>query len=458
MTAYFDAGLIEKYSISGPRYTSYPTAVQFSDQFSATDYVAALKASNASGRDLSLYVHIPFCRHVCYYCACNKIITRNTAQAAEYLRYLHMDVSRQAQHIDRDRKVMQLHFGGGTPTFISKAEQTALLDMLKSYFSFAADDEGEFSIEIDPRTVDHDYLAHLRQLGFNRLSFGVQDFDPDVQQAVNRVQPLHEVAAVMQSGRDLGYHSISVDLIYGLPLQTVDKFRNTLREIIALSPDRIAVFNYAHMPQLFGAQKQINAEDLPNAETKLAILEATIAMLTEAGYAFIGLDHFAKPDDSLVRHQKAGTLYRNFQGYSTFSNCDLLGFGISAISMLENSYSQHCKARSKYYAALDAGGLPVERGVRLTQDDHLRSYVITEIMCNLGLSLTSVSERFGVDAKAYFANEWQRLEPLAADGLIQLNENGFRVEPIGRLLIRNIAMVFDRYLPEMSTKRFSKVI
>lgn len=458
MTAYFDAALIEKYSISGPRYTSYPTAVQFSDALTAQDYVQALQDSNASGRDLSLYVHIPFCRHVCYYCACNKIITRNTAQAAEYLDYLQLDIARQARHVERRRKVVQLHFGGGTPTFISKDEQTRLLGMLQTHFQFARDDEGEFSIEIDPRTVDHDYLAHLRALGFNRLSFGVQDFDPEVQKAVNRVQPLHEVAAVMQSGRDLGYHSISVDLIYGLPLQTVAKFRQTLREIIQLAPDRIAVFNYAHMPQLFGAQKQIDGDTLPDAATKLAILETTIAMLCDAGYVFIGLDHFAKPDDSLVRHQQAGTLYRNFQGYSTFSQCDLLGFGISAISMLENSYSQHQKARSKYYAALDDGGLPVERGVRLSADDHIRGYVITEIMCNLGLSLDAVSQRFNIDAKAYFAEEWQRLQPLAADGLLELSEHGLRVQPIGRLLIRNIAMVFDAYLPNMAQKRFSKVI
>lgn len=458
MTAYFDAALIEKYSISGPRYTSYPTAVQFSDALTAQDYVQALQDSNASGRDLSLYVHIPFCRHVCYYCACNKIITRNTAQAAEYLDYLQLDIARQARHVERRRKVVQLHFGGGTPTFISKDEQTRLLGMLQTHFQFARDDEGEFSIEIDPRTVDHDYLAHLRTLGFNRLSFGVQDFDPEVQKAVNRVQPLYEVAAVMQSGRDLGYHSISVDLIYGLPLQTVAKFRQTLREIIQLAPDRIAVFNYAHMPQLFGAQKQIDADTLPDAATKLAILETTIAMLCDAGYVFIGLDHFAKPDDSLVRHQQAGTLYRNFQGYSTFSQCDLLGFGISAISMLENSYSQHQKARSKYYAALDDGGLPVERGVRLSADDHIRGYAITEIMCNLGLSLDAVSQRFNIDAKAYFAEEWQRLQPLAADGLLELSEHGLRVQPIGRLLIRNIAMVFDAYLPNMAQRRFSKVI
>ncbi|UJF23903.1 oxygen-independent coproporphyrinogen III oxidase [Suttonella sp. R2A3] len=458
MTAYFDAALIDKYAMSGPRYTSYPTAVQFTDAFGNDEYIAALQASNEEGRDLSLYVHIPFCRHVCYFCACNKIITRNTAQAEEYLRYLRMDIKRQAEHIDRDRKVVQLHFGGGTPTFISKEEQTELLGMLHEQFNFVGDEEGEFSIEIDPRTVDHDYLAHLRSLGFNRVSFGVQDFDPAVQEAVNRVQPLEDVEAVMRSSRELGYHSISVDLIYGLPLQTVDKFRQTLREVIRLSPDRIAVFNYAHMPHLFGAQKQINDGDLPDSDTKLGILRSTIEMLTEAGYEFIGLDHFAKPDDSLVHHQKNGTLYRNFQGYSTFSECDLLGFGVSAISMLKNSYNQHQKARSKYYAELDAGGLPVERGVPLSEDDHIRGYAITEIMCNLKLSLEAVSERFNIDAQAYFAEEWQRLEPFAKDGLIRLDEVGLTVEPIGRLLIRNIAMIFDAYLRELPQKRFSKVI
>lgn len=458
MNRYFDAALIEKYRMSGPRYTSYPTAVQFTPSFDQAAYVHELEASNASGRDLSIYVHIPFCEHVCYFCACNKIITRNHRQASDYLEYLSKDIARQAEHIDPSRKVIQLHFGGGTPTFLSHDEQRQLLDLLKKHFRFASDAEGEFSIEIDPRTVDHAYLAHLRELGFNRVSFGVQDFDPAVQKAVNRIQPQEEVASVMASARELGYHSISVDLIYGLPLQTPESFADTVEAMIALAPDRLAVFNYAHLPDLFGAQKQIDAHQLPDAASKLAILENTIAQLTDAGYEFIGLDHFAKPNDSLVTHQKNGTLYRNFQGYSTFSDCDLLGFGISAISQVGNSYSQHQKARSKYYAEIDAGGLPVARGVLLNQDDIIRRDVITDIMCNLHLDLNRLSGRYGIDASAYFADEWQVLEALRDDGLISLDQQTLTVNPPGRLLIRNIAMIFDRHLREQNQPRFSQVI
>lgn len=458
MNHYFNAALIDKYRMSGPRYTSYPTAVQFQPQFDETAYIDALKTSNTSRRDLSIYVHIPFCEHVCYYCACNKIITRNHAQAAQYLTYLHQDIARQAEHIDQTRRVIQLHFGGGTPTFISKEEQTALLSLLKRYFQFASDEEGEFSIEIDPRTVDYDYLAHLRQLGFNRVSFGVQDFDPAVQAAVNRIQPEEDVAKIMASARALGYQSISIDLIYGLPKQTPESFARTVEAVIALSPDRLAVFNYAHLPDLFGAQKQINADELPSAEAKLTILDNTITQLTSAGYEFIGLDHFAKPNDSLVQHQKQGTLYRNFQGYSTFSNCDLLGFGISAISQVGDTYSQHEKARSKYYQCLDEGHLPVARGILLTQDDKIRRDAITDIMCNLHLDLNRLSKDWTIDAQAYFAQEWQALKPLAEDGLITLETSSFRVNPPGRLLIRNIAMIFDKYLREQTQRRYSQVI
>lgn len=459
MTAYFDATLIEKYRMSGPRYTSYPTAVQFHDGFTATDYIAQLDASNTSKRDLSLYVHIPFCEHVCYFCGCNKIITRNHSQAAEYLTYLEKDIARQAAHIDNDRRVIQIHFGGGTPTFISKDEQTALLNLLKKHFTFANDDEGEFGIEVDPRTVDENALAHLRELGFNRISFGVQDFNPAVQKAVNRIQPYENVAAVMESARKLGYQSISADLIYGLPLQTVDSFADTVERIIGLAPDRLAVFNYAHMPDLFGAQKQINADELPTASEKLAILETTIAQLTGAGYEFIGLDHFAKPNDSLVHHQKNGTLYRNFQGYSTFSNCDLLGFGISAISQVGNSYSQHHKARDKYYRAIEDNTLPVARGITLTQEDIIRRDIITDIMCNLHLDLARISEQYDIDALTLFAPEWSELAQMAEDGLLALDDTKMTVSPPGRLLIRNIAMVFDAYLRDQQGKRrFSQVI
>lgn len=449
MSAYLDKSLIEKYGIAGPRYTSYPTAVQFHDGFTAKDYEQALQVSNAKGRELSLYVHIPFCEHVCYYCACNKIITRNHAQAGEYLRYLALDGT---------RRVVQLHFGGGTPTFLNPDELRDIVAMLRAHFPFAPENEGEFSIEIDPRTVDGEYLAALREMGFNRVSFGVQDIDPDVQRAINRIQPLQEIADMVAHARKLGFHSVSCDLIYGLPLQTRTRFADTIDAVIALAPDRLALFNYAHLPQLFGAQKQMDADAMPDAAEKLDILDMSITRLTDAGYQFIGLDHFAKPQDSLVQHQQNGTFYRNFQGYSTFSECDLIGFGISAISMLENHFSQHEKARSRYYQALDRGGLPVLRGVTLTADDHIRQYVITEIMCNLRLDLHAVGARFNIDAHAYFAKEWQALQPLAADGLIALHDSGFTVQTLGRLLIRNIAMIFDAYLPHVGQQRFSKAI
>ena len=458
MSRYLDKNLIHKYGIAGPRYTSYPTAVQFHERFSASDYEQALIASNAKGRDLSLYIHIPFCEHVCYYCACNKIITRNHNQASEYLRYLDMDISRQAALLDSSRRVVQLHFGGGTPTFLTPDEIRHILDLLHRHFRFAGQDEGEYSIEIDPRTVDAGYLAALRNMGFNRVSFGVQDIDPDVQRAINRIQPLEDIRRMVQYARGEGYHSISCDLIYGLPLQNRARFSHTIDAVLDLAPDRLALFNYAHLPQLFGAQKQMNEADMPDAGEKLDILDMSITRLTDAGYRFIGLDHFAKPGDSLVKHQENGTLYRNFQGYSTFSDCDLIGFGVSAISMLENHYSQHEKARSRYYQALDAGGLPVLRGVALNHDDHIRQHVITEIMCNLHLDLDAVSEKYAIDARQYFATEWQTLETLAQDGLITLDAQHLRVETLGRLLIRNIAMVFDAYLHTGNKQKFSKTI
>lgn len=458
MTPYFDAQLIQKYSISGPRYTSYPTAVQFHDRFDETTYRHHLTQSNNSQRPLSLYFHIPFCQSVCYYCACNKIITKNPKQASQYLDYLARDIALQTQSLDAKRPVVQLHFGGGTPTFISPDEHSQLFHLLQQHFQFTDQDTGEYSIEVDPRTVDYSYLAHLRQLGLNRISFGIQDFDPEVQQAVNRIQPLKEVEKIFDAARALHYHSISVDLIYGLPLQTPEKFAQTVAEVIRLSPERIAVFNYAHLPHLFGAQKQLQSQHLPDSATKLKILENTIHQLTQAGYEFIGLDHFAKPSDALVQHQKNGTLYRNFQGYSTFSNCDLLGFGISAISMVGNSYSQYHKARNKYYQALDKQQLPILRGITLTEDDRLRRHVITEIMCNLTLDLTQISAQFNLNAKEHFAQEWQRLEPMAEDKLIELTPTQLHVKPLGRLLIRNIAMVFDAYLHANDHNRYSKVI
>ena len=452
---YFSLDLIEKYKMAGPRYTSYPTAVQFNNEFKAENYIEELKLSNQGNKDLSFYFHIPFCQNVCYYCACNKIITKNKTQAEEYLNYLYKDIKMQTDFINQNRPLMQIHFGGGTPTFIAKEHYGKLWDYLTNNFNLSK--EGEFSIEIDPRTIDYDYLKFLKNLGLNRLSFGIQDFNLEVQKEVNRIQPLEMVEKLFNQARQLNFSSISVDLIYGLPKQSSESFLKTIEEIIKLSPDRLAVFNYAHLPDLFGAQKQIKAELLPNYQEKLKILANCIAALTNADYEFIGLDHFAKKTDSLVYHQQNGSLYRNFQGYSTFANCDLLGFGISSISQVNNCYSQNFKARDKYYNALDNNLLPVSRGIILNDDDKIRRFVITEIMCNLKLDLDVISQKFNIDAVNYFKEEWENLNSLEADNLIKLEEKKFYILDLGRLLIRNIAMTFDNYLKQQKNK-FSQVI
>lgn len=458
MNNVFNLELVEKYSVQGPRYTSYPTAVQFNDSINAIRFEQLIADSNHSGRDLSLYVHIPFCDTICYYCACNKIITRNKKHAAPYLDYVEREIRMVAEQLDTQRQAVQLHWGGGTPTFLSLDEQWRLTNVFRDNFHFVGDDEGEFSIEIDPRTVTPASIAALREMGFNRLSFGIQDFDSDVQIAVNRIQSEDETKLAIDEGRKQGFHSISVDLIYGLPLQTAQSFSRTLNKIIDLSPDRIALFNYAHLPHVFKVQKQLKEQQLPAAQEKLNLLEMSIQRLIDAGYVFIGLDHFAKPEDSLVKHQQAGTLYRNFQGYSTFSNCDLLGFGMSSISQVGNSYSQNIKDKDNYYAAIDAGQLPTVRGVELNKDDLIRRKVITEIMCNMTLDWQSISQQFNCDAREYFYEEIKRLQPMHDDGLLVLTESGFDVTQPGRLLIRNIAMIFDQYLPQASGTAFSKAI
>lgn len=454
----FNPALIQKYATQGPRYTSYPTAIDFHAGFDHQAFVNQLDASNQTQKPLSIYVHIPFCDTVCYYCACNKIITKNKNHAAPYLTYLAKEINEVKAHIDDHRAVLQLHWGGGTPTFLSREEQFALNALLRENFNFVDDQHGEFSIEIDPRTVTESSINDLREMGFNRLSFGIQDFDHDVQRAVNRIQSEDETAKVIHAGRRAGFHSISVDLIYGLPLQTPKSFEKTLNKIIDLSPDRIAVFNYAHLPHIFKTQKQIKTAELPDSQNKLKLLELSIQKLTDAGYVFIGLDHFAKPDDSLVKHQQTGTLYRNFQGYSTFSNCDLLGFGLSAISQVGDSYSQNSKDRADYYAALDKNALPTVRGILLNEDDRIRRHVITEIMCNMRLVLSDVAKRYQINPSQYFAEEIKVLTQMQQDGLLQFNADGFEVLPPGRLLIRHIAMVFDAYLKKANPESFSKVI
>ena len=457
----FDPDLIRRYDRSGPRYTSYPTAVQFHSGFKEENYRAWAQQTNEEPipRPLSLYFHIPFCDSVCYYCGCNKIVTKNRAHAVPYLERLHREVAMQGALFDRDRPVDQLHWGGGTPTFLSTAQMEELMAVTRQHFSLRDGDQGEYSIEIDPREADARTIALLRRLGFNRMSLGVQDFDPRVQKAVNRIQTYEETMAVLNAARDEGFRSISVDLIYGLPFQSVGSFKGTLDSIIEASPDRISVFNYAHLPELFKTQRQINASELPSPAEKLDILAMCIERLTAAGYVFIGMDHFAKPDDELAVAQRSRTLYRNFQGYSTHANCDLVGLGITAIGMVGESYSQNVKTTEDYYTALDAGHLPILRGVQLTPDDRLRRRVITELICHYRLDFEQIEREYPVRFQEYFAPELQDLKGMEADGLLTLDAEGIRVGPRGKLLIRNVCMTFDRYLREKATvQRFSKVI
>ena len=457
----FDPDLIRRYDRSGPRYTSYPTAVQFHSGFKEENYRAWAQQTNEEPipRPLSLYFHIPFCDSVCYYCGCNKIVTKNRAHAVPYLERLHREVAMQGALFDRDRPVDQLHWGGGTPTFLSTAQMEELMAVTRQHFSLRDGDQGEYSIEIDPREADARTIALLRRLGFNRMSLGVQDFDPRVQKAVNRIQTYEETMAVLNAARDEGFRSISVDLIYGLPFQSVGSFKGTLDTVIEASPDRISVFNYAHLPELFKTQRQINASELPSPAEKLDILAMCIERLTAAGYVFIGMDHFAKPDDELAVAQRSRTLYRNFQGYSTHANCDLVGLGITAIGMVGESYSQNVKTTEDYYTALDAGHLPILRGVQLTPDDRLRRRVITELICHYRLDFEQIEREYPVRFQEYFAPELQDLKGMEADGLLTLDAEGIRVGPRGKLLIRNVCMTFDRYLREKATvQRFSKVI
>lgn len=454
----FDLELIQRYDLSGPRYTSYPTAVQFHNHFSEQAYLQAITDSNQSGRPLSLYFHLPFCAHVCYYCACNKIITANRKRAAPYLARLHQEIALQGQLFAKNRVVSQLHWGGGTPTFISDEQMSALMDCTRQHFNLLDDDMGDYSIEIDPREVTPAKIGHLRKLGFNRMSFGVQDFDPLVQQSVNRVQSFGQTYEAVMAARDNGYHSINVDLIYGLPHQNVASFSQTLDKVLELSPDRLSVFNYAHLPDLFKVQKQIDSCQLPNAATKLAIFQLIIERLSQAGYVYIGMDHFAKPDNELAIAQQQGTLYRNFQGYSTHADCDLVGLGITSIGVVADTYSQNLKTLEAYGEHIEQGRVPVFRGVALTADDKLRRAVITQLICHFDLEFAKIEQQYQINFADYFAVELKQLNRMIDDGLISLDPHKLVVLPRGRLLIRNICMVFDFYLRQSQEKKFSKVI
>ena len=444
----FNRPLVEKYDRPGPRYTSYPTAPQFHSAFAEDDYRAAAERSNrvALPKPLSVYVHIPFCRSLCYYCACNKIITHNTERAAEYLDWLKQEIEVQGRLFDETRRMTQLHLGGGTPTYLSNAQLGDLMAALDAAFHFAPVEEREFSLEVDPRTVTPAQIHELHELGFNRLSFGVQDFDPDVQKAVNREQSEEQVFALVQAARDAGFQSISVDLIYGLPLQTVASFDTTLDKIIALRPDRLATYSYAHLPELFKAQRLIRPEDMPPPERKIELLELTIRRLTAAGYVYIGMDHFALPEDELTLAKENGTLQRNFQGYSTHADCDMVGLGITSIGKVGDSYSQNVKETAQYQARLESGRLPVMRGYRLNDDDRLRRDVINTLMCHGRLDFAEIESRHDIVFNEYFADALAQLDEMERDGLVAIQANGLEVLPAGRLMMRNMAMAFDAYL------------
>jgi oxygen-independent coproporphyrinogen III oxidase len=444
--AQFDAGLIRRYDVNGPRYTSYPTANLFQDGFAPDDYTGALARLAGTAPALSLYLHVPFCATVCYYCACNRIITNNRRHAVAYLQRLEREIAMVRARLPDAHRIEQLHFGGGTPTYLDDEQLCRLFEVLGGTFAFATETQRDFSIEIDPRTVDPARIEFLAGLGLNRISLGVQDFDPAVQAAVNRIQGVEDTRRVIEAARRQDIRSVSIDLIYGLPLQTLEGFARTLEIVLELAPDRISLYSYAHLPQRFKTQRQIRLTDLPAAETKLGLLESAVATLCGAGYRYIGMDHFARADDSLVAAQADGTLHRNFQGYTTHGHCDLIGLGVSAISHVGSVYAQNAKTLDDYYRAIDAGRLPVERGLTMTGEDHIRHDLIERLMCHFEVDLAAFSARHGIDFRRHFATELARLAPLARDGLVRIGPSAIEVTPRGRFLIRNVCMVFDAYL------------
>ncbi|RJG15003.1 oxygen-independent coproporphyrinogen III oxidase [Massilia cavernae] len=457
----FDGALIRKLSQSGPRYTSYPTADRFSEGYGYRDYLMAVAGLRTRGapRPLSLYLHIPFCESVCYYCACNKVITKNRDKAAVYLDYLKREIEMQGRLFAGMNQVEQLHLGGGTPTYLSDAQMGELMAHVRRWFDFAPDDSGEYSIEVDPRTVSVERVHSLRRQGFNRISLGVQDFDPEVQKAVNRVQPEAGTRAIIDAARAASFRSVSIDLIYGLPKQGVESMERTLAKVIETDPDRIAIYNYAHLPHIFKPQRRISEADMPTPDARLDMLALCIRRLAGAGYNYIGMDHFAKPDDDLAVAQRQGRLHRNFQGYSTHAEADLVACGVSAIGSVAATYSQNVKTLDAYYALIDKNELPVARGTRLSMDDALRRTIIQMLMCGFELSVEAIEQAYPVAFADYFAPELERLRTLEQDGLVSVTPGWLTVTPKGRLMVRNICMVFDRYLGAgADMPRYSKTI
>ena len=454
-----DLDLIRRLDRNGPRYTSYPTADRFVEAFGPETYQSWVARRNIGGirRALSIYVHLPFCSTICFYCACNKVVTRNRGKGEQYLEYLFREIDLQGPLFRDDPVVEQMHWGGGTPTFFTMVQLASLWGHLGRYFRMAPD--GEYSIEIDPRSVDGDKIHALRSMGFNRISMGVQDFDPDVQRAVNRIQNEKQTLEVMAAARGAGFASINVDLIYGLPRQTLETFSRTLDKVVVAQPDRIAIYNYAHLPTRFKPQRRIVDAELPSPDIKLKLIGLAAQRLGAAGYVYIGMDHFAKPGDALALAQRDGRLHRNFQGYSTHADCDLIGLGVSSIGAIGPTYSQNHRHLETYYDSLDRGMLPVARGMELSQDDLARRAVIQALTCQFRVSKQSIGIAYLIDFDRYFAGEIADLRRLAQDGLVTLNGEWITVTPRGRMLVRNICMVFDRYLRrEQETQRYSRVI
>jgi len=452
----FDRDLIVKYDHPTPRYTSYPTAHGLSNEFSETSLRDCIARGNAKKSPLSLYFHIPFCQSACYFCGCNVIVTQTQKAIEPYLNYLYKNIASVSQLIDKDRKVAQLHWGGGTPNYLNLHQVEALWNQIHKYFTF--EDDAEISIEVNPRYVDRNYIFLLRELGFNRISFGIQDFNPQVQAAVNRVQPEELLFNVMGWIREAGFESANVDLIYGLPFQNLSTFTETIEKTIKLDPERIAVFNFAYVPSMKAVQKNIAEADLPQPEEKLAILQMAIEKLTTNGYVFIGMDHFAKPTNELAIAQQEGKLHRNFQGYTTLPGADLFGFGITSISMLNDVYFQNHKRLKDYYQAIEAGKMPVEKAVFLDFDDTLRREIIMELMCQFNLSKRHIEEKYLLNFDRYFAWEQEHLQTLEQDGLVQVDAEKIQVTPVGRLLIRNIATIFDARSRKNQLKVLSRSI
>ncbi|MDH4465267.1 MAG: oxygen-independent coproporphyrinogen III oxidase [Acidovorax sp.] len=453
--------LLRRFDVPGPRYTSYPTADRFVEAFGQDDYVLALEQRRAGtvakALPLSLYVHIPFCESLCYYCACNKIITKHHDRADLYLRYLGREIDLHTAHCGTGQVVSQLHLGGGSPTFLSDDGLRELMAVLRRSFTLVPG--GEYSIEVDPRTVNAERLAVLAELGFNRLSFGVQDFDAEVQKAVHRIQPAEQVFSLVDSARSLGFDSVNVDLIYGLPRQTPESFDRTLAQVAQLRPDRIALYAYAHLPERFKPQRRIVSAELPVASAKVAMLSRSLDAFLDAGYVYVGMDHFALPSDALAVAKRQGRLHRNFQGYSTQPDCDLIALGVSAIGRVGATYSQNAKTLEEYYDFLDQGRLPIVRGLALTRDDLVRRAVIMALMCQGEVLFESIEQGWLIDFRQYFAAELARLEEMAGQGLVRMNSDGVEVTPMGWFFVRGVAMVFDRYLQaDRNRARFSRII